>query len=73
MRYTEPCIRGRIFKLLNFLRIDSKESIPPAYVALRAGIRQPYTAIPTRFLAPIDCLKIPAQDAWMLAFTLLHL
>jgi hypothetical protein len=29
----------------------------PAYVAWRAGTTSP---IPTRFLAPIDCLKIPA-------------
>jgi hypothetical protein len=35
------------------------ESIPPAYVAWRVGIRYP---IPTLFLTPIDCLKIPAQD-----------
>jgi hypothetical protein len=32
----------------------------PAYVAWRAGtIANP---IPTRFLAPTDCLKIPAQE-----------
>ncbi len=42
----------RIFKLLRSKRIDSKELIPPAYVALRAGVRQPFS---TRFLAPIDC------------------
>ncbi len=35
----------------------SKESIPPVYVAWQAGT---ITPIPTRFLAPIDCLKIPA-------------
>ncbi len=29
--------RARIFKLLRSPRIDSKESIPPAYVAWRAG------------------------------------
>ncbi len=45
-----------IFKLLRSLRIDSKKSIPPAYVAWRAG-RQPS---PTRFLDLKDCLKIPA-------------
>jgi hypothetical protein len=33
------------------------ESIPPAYVAFGA-VRQPF---PTRFLAPLDCSKIPAQ------------
>ncbi len=37
--------------------IDSKEWIPPAYVAWRAGTT---TVFPTRFPAPIDCLKIPA-------------
>jgi hypothetical protein len=30
-------IRARIFKLLRSPRIDSKESIPPAHVAWRAG------------------------------------
>ncbi len=29
--------RARIFKLLRSTRIDSKDSIPPAYVAWRAG------------------------------------
>ncbi len=46
-----------IFKLLRNLGIDSKESIPPTYVAWRAGAT---TLFPTRFLAPIDCSKIPA-------------
>ncbi len=36
---------------------ETQESIPPAYVAWRAGT----ITIPTLFLAPIDCLKIPAQ------------
>jgi hypothetical protein len=38
------------------------ESVPTAYVPVdcRAGKRNP---IPTRFLAPIDCLKIPAQGS----------
>ncbi len=40
-------------------RIDSKGPIPPAYVAWRAGPENP---TPTRFLAPIDCLKIPALN-----------
>ncbi len=44
--------RARIFKLLKSPRIDSKKSIPPA-----GRYDNP---IPTRFLAPIDCLKIPA-------------
>ncbi len=35
-----------------------KESIPPAYIAWRAGYDNP---IPIRFLAPIHCLQIPAQ------------
>ncbi len=54
--------RGRIFKLLRSPRIDSKESIPPAYVARRA-VRQPYSY---SILAPIDCLKIPALTAYPL-------
>jgi hypothetical protein len=49
-------IRGGIFKLLRTPGIDSKESISPAYVALRA-------ASTTLFLAPIDCYKIPAQES----------
>jgi hypothetical protein len=40
------------FKLLRSPGIDSKESNPPAYVAWRAGIRQPYSS---SVLAPIDC------------------
>jgi hypothetical protein len=47
-----------ILKLLRSPEIDSKESIPQAYVAWRAGTR-------TLFLLgswpPIDCSKIPAQ------------
>ncbi len=35
------------------------ESIPPAYVSWRAGTITLFQ-IPTRFLAPTDCLKIPA-------------
>jgi hypothetical protein len=48
-----------IFKLLWSPGIDSRVSIPPAYVAWRAGTTTP---IPTRFLAPTDCLKISARD-----------
>ncbi len=33
----ENQVRARIFKLLRSPRINSKESIPPAYVAWRAG------------------------------------
>jgi hypothetical protein len=39
--------------------IDSKELIPPAYACSLVGRYD--NPIPTRFLAPIDCLKIPAQ------------
>jgi hypothetical protein len=63
IRYTvmTPIIDG-IFKLLGSPVIDSKESIPPAYVAWR--INQQYdNPILTRFLAPIDCSKIPALDS----------
>jgi hypothetical protein len=38
-------------------RIDSKEPIPPRLYSLAGRYDNP---IPTRFLAPIDCLKIPA-------------
>ncbi len=48
---------GRIFKFLRSPGIDSKESIPPSYVALRAGTT---TLFLLGFLTPIDCLKIPA-------------
>ncbi len=52
--YERP-IRARIFKRLWSRGIDSKEWIPPAYVAWRAG------TITLFLFAPIDCLKIPAQ------------
>ncbi len=48
-----------IFKPLWSPGIDAKPSIPPAYVAWRAGTINP---IPTRCLAPKDFLKIPAQS-----------
>ncbi len=51
--------RVRIFKLLRSPRIDSKETIPPGCVALRAGTT---TLFLLGFLVPIDCLKIPAQS-----------
>jgi hypothetical protein len=41
--------------------IDSEESFPPAYIAWRAGTRYD-NSIPTRFLTPTDCSKIPALD-----------
>jgi hypothetical protein len=51
--------RARIFKRLWSPGIDSKEWIPPAY--LLAGRYD--NPIRPRFLAPIDCLKIPAQKS----------
>ncbi len=93
---TEEKHRARIFKLLRSPRIDSKDSIPPAYVCsqspyLLTFFKKPRNRFPawrnrflgmipvlrlqiralagrydnpllTRFLAPIDCLKIPIQD-----------
>ncbi len=56
--------RDKIFKLLRIPGIDSKESISPAYVSLAGQNDKP---IPTRFLAPIDCLKIPAQSYHMIS------
>ncbi len=49
---------ARIVKLLRSPRIDSKEPIPPGCVAWRTCDNP----IPTRFLAPIDCLTLPALD-----------
>jgi hypothetical protein len=49
--------RARILTLLRCPGIDSKESIPPAYVA-GGPVRKPYSC--SGFLAPIDCSKIPA-------------
>ncbi len=53
---TAPNSRARICKLSRSPRIDSKEPIPLGCV-LAGRYNNP---IPTRFLAPIDCLKIPA-------------
>jgi hypothetical protein len=50
--------RARIFKLLRSLGINSVCSC-----SLAGRYNNP---IPTRFLAPIDCLKIPAQGVWHL-------
>jgi hypothetical protein len=50
--------RARIFKPLGIPRIASKEPIPPGCVAWWNWYDNP---TPTRFLAPIDCSKIPAQ------------
>ncbi len=52
--------RARIFKRLWSQEIDSKEWIPPAYECSLPGRYD--NRIPPQFLAPIDCLKIPAQD-----------
>ncbi len=52
--------RARIFKCLWGPGIDSKEWIPPSYVACMAGRYD--KPIPPRFLAPIDFLQIPALD-----------
>ncbi len=41
-RKSKVMIRARIFKLLGSLTMDSKKSIPPAYVAGRP-VRQPYS------------------------------
>ncbi len=51
------CSLSPNFKLLRSQIIDSKQPIPPGCVAWRAVYDNP---IPSRFLAPIDCLKIPA-------------
>ncbi len=58
--YLKP--RARIFKLLRNPRIDSKKPVSPGCVLCvqPAGpVRQPH---PTRFLAPLECLKTPALD-----------
>ncbi len=52
--------RARIFKHLWSPGIDSKKWILPAYSSLAGRYDNP---IPHRFLAPIDCLKIPAPAA----------
>jgi hypothetical protein len=54
-----PCVeQSRIYKRLRSPRIDSNESIHPAYAACEP-VRQPYSY--PRFLAHIDCSKIPEQ------------
>jgi hypothetical protein len=52
-------IRDGIFKLLRSPGIESEEPIPPAYVAPAGRYDNP---VPTRFLTPIDCSKILAQQ-----------
>jgi hypothetical protein len=53
--------RARIFKHLKSPRTDSKEPIPLDHLACMAGRYD--KPIPTQFLAPVDGLKTPAQDA----------
>jgi hypothetical protein len=50
-----------MLKLLKSPRIDSKESLPPVYGMYGSLAGRYDNPIPTRFLAPTDCLKIPAQ------------
>jgi hypothetical protein len=52
--------RTRIFKHLWSPGTDSKEWIPPAYVAWRAGTITLFLL--GAYIAPRDCLKIPAQS-----------
>ncbi len=49
--------RGGIFKLLRSPGIETEESIPPCCLAGRYD-----SPIPSRFLVPIDCYTIPAQE-----------
>jgi hypothetical protein len=56
MLSVERVIRARISKRLWSPGIEFKESIPPVYGARRAGTI--ILNIPTRFLAPIECLQI---------------
>ncbi len=51
--------RAPLFKFLRIPKIDSKEPIPPGCVCSLSGRYD--NLIFTRFLASIDCLKIPAQ------------
>ncbi len=50
-------IWARIFKLLRSPRIDSQGTNSARLCSLAGRYHNP---IPTRFLAPVDCLKIPA-------------
>ena len=56
VQYVGNELSARIFKLVRSPRID--QGTNSARLCL-AGYGNP---IPARFLAPIDCLKIPAQD-----------
>ncbi len=61
LNFKKPLLKARaqIFKLLRSPKIESKEQIPPGFVAWRAGTT---TLFPLGSLAPIDCLKIPALE-----------
>ncbi len=50
-------VQSQNFQTLKSPRLDSKGSIPAAYEAMASRYDSP---IPTWFLAPIDCLIIPA-------------
>jgi hypothetical protein len=62
---TQLKTRGRIWKRLRSPRINSKESIPPAYVALRSGTSNrvvvPARQGENRFLGSLKRLQIRAQ------------
>jgi hypothetical protein len=70
----EPVIRDGIFKLSRSPGIDSKESIPPAYVAwesipgrfkslkISSLVGRYDNPIHICFPAPVDCSKILAQE-----------
>jgi hypothetical protein len=58
VKLTSSLDKAGIFNLLWSPGIDFTESIPPAYVAWRAGTTTPLLL---GFLAPIDCSKITAQ------------
>ena len=62
--------RARIFKLLRSPRIDAKEPVPPGCV-LCSLAGQYDNPISSRFLAPIDCLKIPALCLFWMASKLM--
>jgi hypothetical protein len=63
--------RDSFFKFLRSPGFDSKETIPPGWESIpgllkrftntgsSGPVRQPYS---TRFIAPLDCYKIPAQS-----------
>ncbi len=68
MHVLKVLFRYGIFKLLRSPGIDSKESIPPAYVAWRVGTT---TLFLLEFLAPINRSKIPALGVLFLNKTAL--